>query len=357
MSKIDEINLKNIFPSAFEEGSQDINREFSSEMKKLIEEEFLSAERTFVYIVERRALNLFRPFIHEIKKFHEIGTIRLYDDNKLAGIKEWTCNNGKECFILTDAIRKGDEISTIINSMNQSGITVLKVCGYLANKETIERLRSIYTATKFEFIHETIDYEQYKDYYGKIVGVHHLRLEPLDSEHPYHIYRVQPKTSRENIETVIFKLCSKANTYREQNLLNDDIIGYTAEFDGNYAFRSLAISTKNDFFEIERLQLRFRYDKSQSILRMMAFCGVCEFNLEKISSMDDYIEYFLPSFTQYCKLINDLPCNQKIICPSCLDVNLSLTFLDKFDYKIKKLSEKEHFNLINIKKFNPFFNF
>lgn len=356
MSKIDEINLKNIFPSAFEATPQDINREFISEMQKLIEEEFLSAEKTFVYIVERRALNLFRPFIHTIKRFHGIGTIRLYDDKKLAGIKEWTCNNGKECFILTDAVRKGDEISTIINLMNQSEVTVLKVCGYLANKETIKRLKSLYPATEFKFIHETTDYEQYKDYYGKIVSIHHSRLEPLDSEHPYHIYQVHPKVSREKIEAVIYRLCSKANTYREHNLLNDDIIGYTAEFDGNYALKSLAISAKNDFFKIERLQLRFRYDKSESILRMMAFCSVCEFNLEEISSMDDYVENFLPSFTQYCKLINDIPSNQKIICPLCLDVNLSLTFLDKFDYKIKKLSEISDFTLKNTRKFNPFLN-
>lgn len=357
MSKIDKIDLKKIFPSAFETGSQDINREFSSEMQRLIEEEFLGTERTFVYIVERRALNLFRPFMYIIKKSHEIGTIRLYDNKKLAGIKEGVSNNRKECIILTDAIRKGDEISTIIDSMNKSDITVLKVCGYLANKETIERLRDIYTATKFKFVNETTDYEQYKEYYGKIVGVHHSRLEPLDSEHPYHIYQFQPQISREKIEAIIWKLCSKANIYREENLLNDNIIGYTAEYDGNYALRSLSLSTKNDFFKIERLQLRFRYDKSESALRMMTFCSICEFNLEKISSMDDYVEDFLPSFIPYCNLINNIHSNQKIVCPLCLDVNLSLTFLDKFDYKLKSLSGKAGFNLKNTRKFNPFLNF
>jgi len=354
---MEKIDFKTIFPTAFKMDTHQINTVFNSEIRNLLEKEVLNTERTIVYIIERRGLNLFGPFTYMIKKFHEMGTIRLYDDKKVVGIKEGVCNNRTECIILTDAIRKGDEISRIVDSLNKSDVTVLKVCGYLSNKETIEKLRNVYNETKFEFVHETTDYSQYRDYYGKIVGVHHSRLEPLDSEHPYYIYKSQQKTSRDKIWTVIFKSCKKANVYQDQDILNSDITGYTAEFDGDYVRKRMALNTKNDFFKIERLLLRFKFDQSRSELRMMAFCDVYNFNLSSVSLIDDHVENVLPNFIRYCKFLNENSNNQKIICPLCVDVNLSRRFLDMYDYKIKKMSEKEGFFLNTIKEFDPFLNY
>lgn len=357
MPEADKICFKTVFPTAFGSDTHLNNKEFNSEIRNLIEKEVSNVERTTVYIVERRGLNLLRPFVNTIKRRHEMGTIRLYDDKKLAGIKKGTHVDRKDCIILTDAIRNGDEISSIFASLNKSGITVLKVCGYLSNKETIEKLRNIYNEIKFEFVHETADYNQYKEYYGKLVGIHHSRLEPLDSEHPFYIYKAQQRIGREKIWDTILKLCKKANVFQDQDILNDDITGYTVEFNGDYARKRMSLNTKNDFFKIERLLLRFKFDQSKSILRMMAFCDVYDFNLSNINLMDDYVEDVLPSFFRYCKFITEIPSDQKTICPLCLDINLSRTFLDMFDYKIKKLSGREGFFLETDKEFDPFLNY
>jgi len=357
MQRVDEINFKTVFPNVFEADIHQINRDFNMEIHNLIENEISNVERTFVYIVERRGLNLFLPFVSTIKKFHEMGTIRLYDDKKLAGIKEGANNSRRECIIITDAIRKGEEISIIVDSLNKLGIEVLKVCGYLSNKETIENLRNMYADTKFKFIHEVTDYSQYKEYYGKTAIIHHKRLEPLDSEHPYYMYKFKNKIGRDKIETLIWESCKKANISRDQDLINNDITGYSAEFNGDDALKSISLNTKNDFFEIDRLLLRFRFDKSKSELRIMAFCDVNNFNLNKINLMDDYIEEILPGFIRYCNFLNDISSSQKVVCPLCTDINLSRTFLDKYDYKIKRLSENKGFFLKIVKKFDPFLNY
>lgn len=356
MLKSDIIDLRTVFSGAFDINPLDATTKIHSEMHKLVEDELLHEERTFVYIVERRGSNLFRPFIDHIAKFHEIGTIRLYSDKSFAHIKEEVINTGKGCIILTDAIRTGDEISKIINILNKRNIMVPKVCGYLSNKETIEKLKIKYEMTKFEFIHEVEDYEHYKDYYGKLVRIHHSRLEPLDSEHPYYLYQTGSENEREKIETIISYVCGKANYYREKELLSDDIIGYTAEFDGAYALKVLSFK-KNGFFDIERLQLRFRFDRSKSSLRIMAFCCVCDFNLEKITAIDEYVKRTLPNFEMYCEFLDDVPSKSEVICPLCLDVNLSLSILEKFDHKIKRVSIREGLEVKNILKYNPFFNF
>ena len=205
-------DFRTIFPSVFEKDPFEIVSLIEGELSKLVYEEILSESPTVVYIVERKGVNLFHPFFNAIVERHHIGAIRLYKNSKILRIKGCTSANAKESILITDAIGSGAEVSTIcdaLNDISDSDIPISKVCGYVAKKSGIDELRKKFPHITFKFIHEAEGDGTYNNVLWMLTPVYHSRLEPLDSEHPFYLYRFTSRIGEDVANPIIVRACSE----------------------------------------------------------------------------------------------------------------------------------------------------
>ncbi|OEU43486.1 hypothetical protein BGV40_03840 [Methanosarcina sp. Ant1] len=349
------IGLEQVFPKTFEVDPFEIITKIETEMSQLISDEILSEESTFIYIVERRALNLIHPFLNSIIDHHNVGFIRVNRDDKIQ-IRQ-NSNDGSKCIVLTDAIRRGEEISKIIRFLTEKNIKILKVCGYLACRKNVERVKKEFPTTKFIFVHNVEASEEYNQYHVELIPIHQSRIEPLDSEHPYYTYNILPKINKLDAPQIIQALCG-STPKDDDKLRSCGVIGYTVEFEEINTFENLKVIRQIDDLKIERLLLRFRLDISKSLLRIMAFCPVNPGIIEQ-NQKSCHIKKIIPKKNAYCKLLEK---SNKMMCPICLDTNLSLLVLEEINGRINLFNNESNYTnnvaynyvMKNIGKYNPF---
>ncbi|MDP2846173.1 MAG: hypothetical protein Q8N79_08920, partial [Candidatus Methanoperedens sp.] len=143
------------------------------ELSKLVHNEILSESPTDVYVIERKAVNLFHPFFNTIMRTHHIASIGLYKFAPVARIRAHAQKNNHKSILLTDAIGNGDEVENVIKILIDSGVSVFKVCGYLAKKKGIKKLKELFPQITFKFINETEDNETYNKALWRLTPVYH----------------------------------------------------------------------------------------------------------------------------------------------------------------------------------------
>lgn len=261
--------------------------------------------------------------------------------------------------MLTDAIGNGDEVKKVIKILNDSGVSVFKVCGYLAKKRAIKELEELYKDQKitFKFINETEDNDTYNKALWRLTPVYHSRIEPIDTEHPYYIYSFVPKIEKDATKNIL--TCVLKELFGDEFLLNDDallggdnVMGCTAECNSfSSLLRRLTPKQLKKHLQIERMQYRFRLDDSKSQLRVMAFCSV-DVDVNKFHNNGADCNEFLSRI--FCKKFEGDIAPQEILCPHCIDTNLSINLLKKFDRKIKYCADSEGYRVFNLTKYIPF---
>jgi hypothetical protein len=363
MADLEFIGIKEVFPAAYESGSLEVVTEIETEMSNLVSEKIITEERTFVYIVKRRGSNLFHPFLETIIDRHFVGSIRVFKD-----ITQLKQDNkcGESCIVLTDAIREGNEITRIIRELNKKNIKVLKVCGYLAQIGTLNRLREDFTGTTFEFVHSVKDYKTYQEYLAKLSLIHLLRIEPLDSEHPYITYEIYPKITEYNLKMIIQQLCPTAyfGEYDERCYPTSHIIRYSVIFEEINVFNCLQNIKPNDTILFPELKIRFNFNVSKSLLRIMPVCLVYLDLIKHHNCNCDFVN-IINRMEKYCSLFQKNTCvSKEMMCPLCLDINLSLSVMNEIDGMIQKKikficenSRLDNYKMNKVREYNPFRNF
>lgn len=363
------IDFRTIFPDVFEKDPFEIVSVIEGELSKLVYEEILSESPTVVYVVERKGVNLFHPFFNAIVERHHIGDIRLYKNSKILRIKGYVSTNAKEPILITDAIGSGDEVSTIcaaLSDLSDSNISVSKVCGYVAKKRGIDELRKKFPQITFKFIHEAEDDGTYNKVLWMLTPVYHSRLEPLDSEHPFYLYLFTHKIGEDTMNHIIVRACDelfrgdfsiKGDDLRmdkDDKLRSDNIVGWTVECDDPNSMMGAIIPREQEkFFQAERLELRFRFDASKSRLLLMAFCSpVVDIIRFRNSEVD--CRNFLSR--RYCDIFEKDIQAHEVICPLCIDANISLYILDKFENELQSITEEIGHRVITVRKYDPFKN-
>ena len=360
------IDFRTIFPEVFERDWFEIASIIEGELSELVYEEILPESPTDVYVVERKGVNLFHPFFNTIVERHHIGSIRSYKISQIVRIKGYTPTDAKESILLTDAIGSGDEVSTICTILNDLKIPIYKVCGYIAKKKSINELQKRFPQITFKFIHEVEDYETYKKVLWMLTPVYHSRLEPLDSEHPFYLYRFTSKIGGDIANSIIVRTCSKlfgGNFSVQEGSMrinedgerrSDDIVGFTVEYDSPDSIMENIISKEQKtFFQIERLLLRFVFDTSKSRLRAMAFCSPIDVDINRFRNNEVDCRNFLSRI--YCDTF-EKDIAHEVICPLCIDTNMSIKILDKFEDKLQLITEKAGYKVINVGRYDPFKN-
>lgn len=360
MQNIDDngsINLPSVFPSAFEKDPFEIKTIIEGELSKLVSQEILSESPTDVYVIERKAVNLFHPFFNTIMGIHHIASINLFKNSPVARIRAPKQRNKNKSILLTDAIGAGVEVETILNILNGAGVTIFKICGYLAKKKGIEKIKKLYPEITFKFINEIDDDETYNQILWKLIPVYHSRIEPLDLEHPFYLYSFTPKIEKDTLKDII-NYTTKGlfgddlSTSADGWLQGDNIIGYTSECTSLNSITETLISEKQkDTIKIERLLLRFRLDELKSQLRVMAFCSIC-IDINQFPNKEaDCCDFLLQ---KVCNKIDGENRSPETLCPHCIDTNLSINLLNKFDDKIKEHALSNGYNVYNTRKYTPF---
>lgn len=362
------IDFRTIFPDVFVGDSFEIASIIEGELSKLVYEEILSESPTDVYVIERKGVNLFHPFFNAIMERHHIGSIRSYKISQIFLIKGYTPTDGKESIVLTDAIGSGDEVSTICNILkNDLNIPIYKVYGYVAKKESINELKKQFPKITFKFIHEVKDYEMYKKVLWRLTPVYHSRLEPLDSEHPFYLYRFTSRIKEDVANSIIVRACSELfggnfsvqdgsmRINEDGDRRSDDIVGFTVEYNSPDSIMEKIISKEQEtFFQIERLLLRFVFDKSKSRFRAMAFCSPNDLVLNRFRNNEIDCRSFLSRM--YCDTF-EKDIAHKVVCPLCIDTNMSIKILDEFEDKLQLVTEKAGDKVINVGRYDPFKKF
>ena len=360
------IDFHTIFPEVFEGDSFEIASIIEGELSKLVYEEILSESPTDVYVIERKGVNLFHPFFNAIMERHHIGSIRSYKISQIVLMKGYTPTDAKESIMLTDAIGSGDEVSTICTILNDLNIPIYKVYGYVAKKESINELQKQFPQITFKFIHEVNDYEMYKKVLWRLTPVYHSRIEPLDSEHPFYLYRFTSKIEEDVANPIIVRACSELfggnfsvqdesmRINEDSDRRSDDIVGVTVEYDSSDSIMEKIISKEQKtFFQIERLLLRFVFDTSKSRLRAMAFCSPVDVDLNRFRNNEVGCRNFLSRM--YCDTF-ERDIAHEVICPLCIDTNMSIKILDEFEDKLQSVTEEEGYKVINVGRYDPFKN-
>jgi len=359
------IDFRTIFPEIFKRDWFEIAPIIEGELSELVYEEILPESPTDVYVVERKGVNLFHHFFNTIVERHHIGSIRSYKISQKVLIKGYTPKDANESILLTDAIGSGDEVSTICTKLNGLKIPIYKVCGYAAKKKSINELQKRFPQITFKFIHVVEDYETYQKVLWMLTLVYHSRLEPLDSEHPFYLYQFTPKIESDIANPIIVRACSElfGENFSEQDgsmridedaeRRSDDIVGFTVEYDSPDSIMENIISKEQGtFFQIERLLLRFVFDTSKSRLRAMAFCSP-DVDLNRFRNNEVNCRDLLSRI--YCDTF-EMDIAHEVICPLCIDTNISIKILDEFEDKLQSITEKAGHKVINVGRYDPFKN-
>lgn len=351
-----EINFSNVFPFLFEKNPFEIIATIEGELSKLMSDELLSENTTNILVIERKGVNLFHPFFNSLLEIHNLSSINLYRKSPNARIRSSAPINGEEAILLTDAVGKGNEVTQIINLLSKKGITVFKVCGYAAKNETLKKLKTQFSHITFKFLHETEDEKSYIENLWKLTPVYHSRIEPLDSDHPFYLFLFVPKIKQSDIKKIIDSLCSdifgnEYSIHNDDELMSNDIVGYRVEStDSNSMIKKIITKWEKDHFQMEKVQLSFRFDSSKSQLRVMAFCS--PFNLDINQFKDGNADCINFISRKYCDTMEGgYP--TEVMCPLCIDTNISLTLLKIVEEKISRFARGD-FDVTTVRKYNSF---
>ena len=137
----------------------------------------------------------------------------------------------------------------------------------------------------------------------------------------------------------------------QAGLISNNMKGFRVECtDTNSIIENINNNLKNDLFQIERIQLDFRFDASKSQLRLMTFCSPWNVDINKIKNNN--CQHFLSE--KYCEKIELDEFSNKVICPLCIDTNISANILNAFSGIIDKIATQNNFKVFTLRDYTMF---
>lgn len=348
-----EIGLKDIFPNVYNKDPSKIIAEIDMELSTIINE-VTKEHPTTIFITERRGSNLYQPFLNSLLlKKHNIAYIRNYHDTPLTEIRVAPMEVKKPVIVLTDAIKKGVEIRKIVDTLKSENIEVYKVCCYFVNNDTIEQLQKEYKNISFTWVKSTSTDKEYQQFAEMLIPVHQSRIEAMDTEHPYNLYQFTNALTKKELREKLESLCvGYSQFYEDDWLCAKNMIGFTAEYYTHSSFQSVASLNDQHFLNIERILLRFKYDISNRLLRVMVFCISEISDIYNFNCDGKHLILPLPYIYEYCSDMEEHLV--EIDCIRCMDVNLSLNIIDEIDDNISNIFIENGHIFRKTCEYNPF---
>lgn len=367
------VDLAYYFSEAYKIEFEPYSKLVESDLDHLICSEILSYKFSDVFVIGRKGMNLFQPYIKKVNgknnlqgiyaiqlfSFSEHPLIKILHPGRFSNFKpiKFIESLRKKYFgnviLLTDAIKSGNEIIEVIENLPPHKIS--KICGYLANKNGLSTLQKKYPYIQFSFS-KIVDDANYDIEQDRLQLIYQSRLIPIDGDHPYRIYSLKYQISTEDLVVHINDLIGKfrlaGTDIKKDYLIVPQISSYTVNLDFN-AVSQENPDLKQNLYEVERLQLRFKIDPKLSQLRIMALA--LDLTSDPILNGGCSIEYQncgIKILKKMCETIyiphplKDNP--HEKICPLCIDKNISnfvisyterelFKILDSNGVKIEKL--------------------
>ncbi len=346
--EIPTIDLKYYFSQAYNTKSEPYSKNVESDLGQLIKSEIMNFKYSDVYVIGRKGINLFQPYIKKVNwrsnlqgiyviqlfSFTEHPFVRILQPIRTSDFKliRFFERIRKKYFgniiLLTDAIKTGNEITEVIEGLQQFKIS--KVCGYLANKNGLSTLQKKFPDIQFSFVKivDDINYDLEQD---KLQYIYQTRLIPIDGDHPYRIYFLKFQISPDDLVTFVKQAIYKFKLV-DADIIKDDLIvpdisSYTAILD----FNTVSLENpdlKQDAFEVELIKMRFKIDPKLSQLRIMAIALDQTNNpIPNEGTPIKFPKCGIKIFNKMCEAmyiprpLRDKP--EEKICPLCIDMHIS----------------------------------
>lgn len=357
--------MREYFKETFKQDHEPYSRNVHDALNKLIISEIVDHNNYNILVIGRKGLNLFQPYITAINQtnnLQDIYTIRLFSHTKHPMIRpvgpqrhsDHRPINEKEpikdgrsslpYILLTDAINTGDEIQKVMNTIKPEDIS--KICGYLANKDSLSDLKKKYPRIQFSFI-KIVNKDEYYLEQDRLQPISQSRLIPTDGEHPYRIYSLKYQLSTEDLVNHMDNIFS---IFREEGsrLKNDylsipNISSYTINLDYNKLCEENP-ELIQPYYDIEIMKVRFKIDPKISKLMIMALALTLTNNTDIHTNGKCHIEFKKCGMNIHDKMCenDDMPIPmedkpQEKICPLCIDLNISnfiIAYAEKELFKI-----------------------
>jgi hypothetical protein len=361
-NRVQNIDFSYYFSEAYKIEFEPYSKRVESDLSNLINSEILKYKYSDVFVIGRKGINLFQPYIAKVNgknnlqgiyaiqlfSFSEHPLVKILHPIYVSGFKPlrifetFRKRHSANKILLTDAIKTGHEIIEVIDTLKRDKIS--KVCGYLANKNGLSELQKEFPEIQFSFskIVDDIDYDKEQD---RLQHIYQSRLIPIDGDHPYKIYSLKYQISTDDLVIYVNDAISKfklPDTDIKKDVL---IVPHISSYTLNLDFEAVSKENpdlKQDFYEIERLQMRFKIDPKNSQLRIMALALDQTNNL--VANGGHSIE-FQKCGMKILKKICDGICipnplkdkPEEKICPLCIDVHISnfiISYTEKELFKI-----------------------
>jgi hypothetical protein len=340
----DIITIKKLLGHKSDAISLKIAISIENEIRPFFIKEVVQNVESDVIVVERKGLNLFRPYLSDIQGFRNILSIKPFEYqhphffrySSISLIKEKNRN-----ILLTDAITTGTEVrkilrGSIFKSSRYGGFR--KVCGYLAMKKALDELSEEFPDIEFKFLRIADNSEEYNEEHKKLTYVYQNRMEPIDEEHPYTLFKIKKDIDIGALEEQIFELMKKR--FGQDIILVNDELGISNKYNFTIHFedpekilQQFLNYQLNRSDKLEKLAARFRFSSNDSRLRIMT---VSMPNLKKETLIEGIRRLLLCScqrnlHKRICKINSRnrfyLNRYRGVICSNCVDKNISSNLL------------------------------
>jgi len=342
-----EHTIPKTYPLAFQKSdSFSYHIDIESKIDEILIAKIMQQAPGIVNIMERKGLNLYHPFINRILERHKLSSININRSSSYTVVKKNSLRLstfyklmfflkvfGKKGYLLTDAVNEGKDVHEVDDALSMENATLSLVCGYVVKGKNLENLKKRYSQVPFIFVHEAQTDEEYWEKMTRLLQLSHTRMEPLDPDHCFHIYKFKRPLSKDQIIKIFtdfFKTTLNITcTFEKDDVrpFEDDIESFTSYIDNFEEIIKQLPLIDSPIFQINDLTFRLKYDGDRSLVRVMAFFAI-DVDFEKLHND----EKFCMNLPQPC-------CPRKMRfkkvwqprCIQCIENNISYALLNAIE--------------------------
>lgn len=342
-----EYTIPKTFPAAFQnESSFSYHVDIESKIEKELISLIMIQPPGMVNIMERKGLNLYHPFVDRILEKHQISSYNInHSYTIIKQIQKGLLNFlvfalflkrvSKKGYLLTDAVNEGKDLKKVNETLSFEDTALVLVCGYVVNKNNLDDLKWRYPKITFKFVHESSTKEDYQDKMTRLIQLSHTRIEPLDRDQCYHVYKYKRPLSNNQILSIFSNFFnSTVNshcTFEKDDIkpFEQEIENFTAYFENFNELKNKVILLNSPVFEIKDLIFRLKHEGNRALILIMAIFTV-DINLDKLREDKD----FCANLPHHC-CPKDYKAKEMFFprCIQCIENNLSYILLNAIEAK------------------------
>ncbi|MGA2918111.1 hypothetical protein [Methanoregula sp.] len=342
-----ENTISNKFPAAFQNRSFSYHIDIESKLNDLLIAKIMNEKSGVVNIVERKGLNLYHPFINRILERHTISSYCVNRSESYTVVKKISRDLSlildikfflrirKKGYLLTDAVDEGKDIRDIDEILKHDNINLSLVCGYVCKDKNLGQLKARYPNVTFEFVHRSETDDAYWNEITHLVQLSHTRMEPLDRDHCFHVYRFKRElTNPQSLEIFVnfFRNSIGIPCIFEKDTIkpfDERIESYTAYFDDvdlSPLYNKLQM-LQSPNFSIIAFYFRLKFDVDRGLVRILPYFEV-DVDMKKLVA-DEFFCSKLPHLC--CPKKNLLKSRLNTRCVQCIENNLAYVLLNSIE--------------------------